>query len=156
MAPPAVGQQAPDFTLPGVAGGVRGSYALAAARGAPLVLAFYPGDDTFTCTRQLCSYQDDLTGLTGLGAALWGVSPQGLDSHERFAARRGLSFPLLADPDRQAIAAYGAAGPLGRTRRAVFVLDAAGVVRWAHLSTLGVTYVDSERIGAVLRGLTAG
>jgi peroxiredoxin Q/BCP len=106
-----------------------------------------------TCTKQLCSYQDDLSLLTGLGAQLWGISPQGLDSHERFAAKRGLSFPLLADPDRVAIKAYGVNGPLGHVKRSVFVLDTDGVVRWAHVSTLGITYQDTEKIAAALREL---
>jgi peroxiredoxin Q/BCP len=118
-----------------------------------VVLAFYPGDDTIVCTRQLCSYQDDLARLTDLGARVWGISPQDVDSHERFAAKRGLSFPLLADPDRIAIRAYGVGGPLGHTKRSIFVIDAEGVVRWSHTSMLGVTYQDSDTIADVLRGL---
>mgnify|MGYP003296415136 CR=1 FL=1 len=153
MASPAPGQPAPDFTLDGVEDGVRRTFSPSDARGSALVLAFYPGDDTMVCTKQLCSYQDDLSLLTGLGAQLWGISPQGLDSHEAFAAKRSLSFPLLADPDRVAIKAYGVNGPLGHTKRSVFVLDAEGVVRWSHVSTLGITYQDSEQIAAALRSL---
>ena len=153
MASPAPGQTAPDFTLEGVEDGVRRTFSLADARGSALVLAFYPGDDTLTCTKQLCSYQDDLSLLTGLGARLWGISPQGLDSHEKFAAKRSLSFPLLADPDRVAIKAYGVGGPLGHTKRSVFVIDAEGVVRWSHVSTLGITYQDSDKIAAALKSL---
>ena len=118
------------------------------------MLAFYPGDDTMTCTKQLCSYQDDLSLLTGLGATLWGISAQDVDSHERFAAKRSLSFPLLADPERKAIKAYGADGPLGRTKRAVFVLDADGVVRWTHVSLGLLGYQGSEQIAEVLRSLS--
>lgn len=117
------------------------------------MLAFYPGDDTLICTKQLCSYQDDLSMLTGLGATLWGISPQDLDSHERFAAKRALSFPLLADPDRVAIKAYGAAGPLGRTKRSVFVIDAGGTIRYAHVSGIGLTYQDTDTITAALTSL---
>jgi peroxiredoxin Q/BCP len=153
MASPAPGQPAPDFSLEGVVDGVRRTFSLADAQGAPLVLAFYPGDDTAVCTRQLCSYQDDLGLLTGLGARLWGISPQGLDSHERFAAKRSLSFPLLADPDRVAIRAYGVNGPLGHTKRSVFVLDGESVVRWAHVSSLGITYQDADTIAAALDAL---
>ena len=94
--------------------------------GTPVVLAFYPGDDTMVCTKQLCSYQDDLSMLSDLGAVLWGVSTQGLDSHERFAKKRGLTFPLLADVDKKVHRAYGTAGRLGLPRRAVFVVDAGG------------------------------
>ena len=153
MASPAPGQIAPDFSLDGVADGVRRTFSLVDARGSALVLAFYPGDDTPVCTRQLCSYQDDLGQLTGLGAQLWGISPQDLDSHERFAAKRSLSFPLLADPERIAIKAYGVGAPLGHTKRSVFVLDGQGVVRWAHVSTLGITYQDTDKIAAALKSL---
>jgi len=153
MASPAPGQTAPDFSLDGVENGVRRTFSLADARGSALVLAFYPGDNTPGCTRQLCSYQDDLGLLTGLGAQLWGISPQGLDSHEKFATKRSLSFPLLADPDRIAIKAYGVNAPLGHTKRSVFVIDAEGVVRWAHVSTLGITHQHMDTIAAELKAL---
>jgi peroxiredoxin Q/BCP len=153
MASPAPGQTAPLFSLEGVEGGVRRTFALPDARGSALVLAFYPGDNTPGCTRQLCSYQDDLGLLSGLGAQLWGISPQGLDSHERFATKRSLTFPLLADPDRVAIKAYGVNGPLGHTKRSVFVIDGEGVVRWSHVSALGITYQDSDTIAAALKSL---
>ncbi|MDX6197817.1 MAG: thioredoxin-dependent peroxiredoxin [Actinomycetota bacterium] len=148
---PALGQPAPDFTLPGITGAQRRSLTLSEARGSSVVLAFYPGDNTPVCTRQLCSYQDDLGTLTGLEAQVWGISSQDVDSHERFAAKRGLTFPLLADTDRAVQKLYGVAGPLGHTKRSIFVIDAAGVLRWSHISLLGVTYQDTEAIAAALR-----
>src|SRR3954468_13733442 len=151
--PPAVGAPAPDFSLPGIANGEERVFTLSEARGSCMVLAFYPGDDTMTCTRQLCSYQDDLGLLTGLGARLWGISPQDVTSHEKFAAKRGLSFPLLADPDRIAIKAYGVNGPLGHTKRSVFVIDGEGIVRWSHVSALGISYQDAEKIASALKAL---
>jgi len=153
MASPSAGQPAPDFTLEGIEAGVRRSFSLAQARAGALVLAFYPGDDTLTCTKQLCAYQDDLGLLTDLGATLWGISPQSVESHQKFATKRGLDFPLLADPDRVAIKAYGVNGPLGHTKRSVFVLDGDRTVRWSHVSTLGITYQDSEKIAEALRAL---
>jgi peroxiredoxin Q/BCP len=151
--PPAPGAPAPAFSLDGVEDGVRRTFTLADAHGSVLVLAFYPGDDTPVCTRQLCSYQDHLSELTGLQAQVWGISPQTVASHEKFAQKRGLSFPLLADPDRVAIKAYGVNGPLGHVKRSVFVLDKDGVVRWSHVSMLGITYQHSDTIANVLRGL---
>jgi thioredoxin-dependent peroxiredoxin len=151
--PPAPGAAAPAFALDGVEDGVRRTFSLEDARGSALVLAFYPGDDTMTCTKQLCSYQDDLSLLTGLGARLWGISPQDVQSHQKFAEKRGLSFPLLADPDRVAIKAYGVNGPLGHTKRSVFVIDADGIVRWSHVSALGITYQDTDKIAAALKAL---
>ena len=84
---------------------------------------------------------------------MWGISTQDLDSHARFAAKRGLTFPLLADTDKAVVAAYGVNGPLG-TRRSVFVVDADGVVRWRHVAAVGLTYRDAGEIAGVLAGLT--
>ena len=145
-------QPAPDFTLPASTPEGRTKLTLSAQTG-PVVLAFYPGDDTPVCTRQLCSYQDDLGMLTDLGATLWGISSQGLDSHESFATKRGLTFPLLSDQDKGVHALYGAKGLMGLPKRAVVVVDAAGVVRFHHASQVGLTYQDTDAIAAVLRGL---
>lgn len=149
------GDPAPDFTLPAWTSEGASELTLSAQRGAPVVLAFYPGDDTPVCTKQLCSYQDDLSLLTDLGASLWGVSTQDVASHERFAAKRGLTFPLLADTDKHVHTAYGAKGIGPLTKRAVVVVDADGVVRYHHASQLGLTYQDSDAIAAVLQGLSA-
>ncbi len=143
---------APDFTLPAWTPEGRTELTLS-QQATPVVLAFYPGDDTPVCTKQLCSYQDDLAVLTGLGAVLWGISSQGLDSHERFAARRGLTFPLLSDEDKAVHALYGAKGLMGLPKRAVVVVDAQGVVRFHHASQVGLTYQDSASIARVLEGL---
>ena len=146
-----IDRPAPDFTLPAWTPQGRTTLTLS-AQSSPVVLAFYPGDDTPVCTRQLCSYQDDLSALTGLGAVLWGISSQDLDSHERFAAKRGLTFPLLSDTDKRVHALYGAKGPMGLPKRAVVVV-ADGIVRWHHASQLGLTYQDTDTIADALRGL---
>jgi peroxiredoxin Q/BCP len=117
-----------------------------------VVLAFYPGDDTPVCTKQLCSYQDDLARFAEFDALVLGISAQNLDSHEAFAARRGLTFPLLADPDKAVHKLYGANGAF-LTKRAVFVVDAEGVLRWKHVSMLGLSYQDTGTIADVLRTL---
>lgn len=156
MAVPAVGAPAPDIDLPAWADGAQVRLSLAEQRGHPVVLAFYPGDETPVCTRQMCAYQDDLQVLRGLGAQVWGISSQDVASHARFAARRGLTFPLLADTAKSAQQAYGVVGPLGMTKRSVFVVDADGIVRWSHVSLLGITYQHVDTIADVLRGATAG
>jgi peroxiredoxin Q/BCP len=71
------------------------------------VLAFYPGDDTAVCTRQMCAYSSGLEEFTGLDAVVWGISRQDIDSHERFARKHGLRLPLLADTAGVAVGAYG-------------------------------------------------
>lgn len=150
---PRVGDPAPEIDLPGWHDGREHRYRLSEHRGRPVVLAFYPGDDTPVCTRQLCSYSDDLGALTATGAQIWAISPQDLASHQRFAAKRGLRLPLLADVDRVAVGAYGVGGLLGMVKRSVFVVDAGGRVAWAHVSTLGLTYRDSDELAAVLARL---
>jgi thioredoxin-dependent peroxiredoxin len=149
---PAPGDVAPTFTLPGTVDGNRSDYSLAAERGHPIVLAFYPGDETLVCTKQLCSYQDDLSAFSNLGAQLWGISSQDIDSHEAFQRNRHLSFPLLADEHNLVFAAYGLG--LGMTRRrAVFVIDSDGRVAWADVSRLGLSYQKTDAIAAALKDL---
>ena len=154
MPSPEIGTDAPDFVLDGTSPDGRQSYVLSDLRGRPVVLAFYPGDETPVCTRQLCSYQDDMGRFAEFDALVLGISPQNLDSHERFAARRGLTFPLLADPDKTVARLYGVTGTLG-IKRAVFVVDAEGIVRWRHVAALGLTYQDADTIAGVLRDLAA-
>ncbi len=144
---PSVGDGAPDFSLPGTGGR---SYTLAEFRGQPVVLVFYPGDNTPVCTKQLVSYTTDIGQFDGVGAQVLAISPQSVDSHEGFAAKHGFKFPLLADTDKRVAALYGTLGPLGYPRRSVFVVDADGVVRYAHRAIAGLTYrPTSELVRAV-------
>lgn len=138
-----VGDRAPDFELRGT--GER-TYRLSDYRGRWLVLAFYPGDFTPVCTRQFCSYRDAADRLDELDVDVLGISPQSLDSHERFQAKYGLTVPLLADPDRETIRAYGVLGPGGLVRRSIFIVDPSGIVRHRHVALLGLHYQDVEAL----------
>ncbi|MBA3303669.1 MAG: peroxiredoxin [Acidimicrobiia bacterium] len=137
-----IGDVAPDFTLPGTGGEV----VLSGLRGAPVVLVFYPGDNTPVCTTQLNSYNDDIGSFEGVGAALLAISPQDLASHEAFSSRHGFSFPLLADTDKAVGTAYGVIGPLGFYRRSVFVVDGEGVIRYAHRAMAGIRFKRSDEL----------
>lgn len=148
-----INSPAPDFTLPAWTADGATTLTLSEQRGAPVVLAFYPADNTPGCTKQLCSYQDDLAVLQGFGAVLWGISSQGVDSHRGFAEKRGLTFPLLADEDKAVHDLYGAKGLLGLPKRTVAVVDAEGVVRFHHASQLGLTHQSTDTIARVLREL---
>lgn len=143
MASPDVGDEAPDFTLSGTGGA---TFALAEQRGRPVVLVFYPGDDTPVCTVQLKSYRDDLGQFTELGATLWAISPQSVKSHDEFSDRHEFGFPLLADEDKATFRAYGCLGPLGFPRRSIFVIDRRGIVRYAHRSTAGMTFRKTDEL----------
>jgi thioredoxin-dependent peroxiredoxin len=154
---PDVGRAAPDFTLPGVLvhGGAaeRGDYTLSAQRGKPVVLAFYPGDNTSVCTKQLCSYTSGLDSFTGLGATVWGINPQDVDSHAGFARKYELGFPLLADVGLAVTRQYGIGLGGSGLRRSVFVIDGDGVLRWKHVTLVGLTFPKAETITAQLAAL---
>jgi thioredoxin-dependent peroxiredoxin len=136
----AIGDPAPDFTLEGT----EGDFVLSGHRGEIVVLLFYPGDETMVCTKQFCSYRD--TGLEGLGATVVGISSQDLASHQRFTEHHGLTVPLLADADKAVAKSYGVAAPIVGTRRAVFVVDEQGVVRFKHVHMLGLDYLDADQL----------
>ena len=150
MASPKVGEQAPNFTLAGTGGRL---YSLSEYRGLPVVLVFYPADDTPVCTTQLSTYSSEIERFSGLGAQVLALSPQGVESHERFAERLGLSFPLLADEDKEVGRLYGIVGPLGFYRRSVFVIDAEGVVRYAHRAMSGLTYRPTDELVEAIEAL---
>ena len=143
-----VGDRAPDFTLPGT--GAR-DYSLSEFTGHPVVLVFYPGDDTPVCTKQLNSYNDDLSQFAALGAQVLAVSAQDMESHEKFAKKHGFAFPLLSDTKKEIAGMYGTLGPLGFPRRSVFVIDGDGVIRYAHRAIAGLTYRPVDELVGVLK-----
>jgi peroxiredoxin len=142
-----VGDVAPEFTLQGTGGK---AYSLSEFRGQPVVLVFYPGDDTPVCTKQLNSYNNELSAFESVGAQVLAISAQDLTSHEQFAAKHGFQFPLLADTDKAVAALFGTVGPLGFPRRSVFVIDGQGVVRYAHRAIAGLTFRPVEELVAAV------
>ena len=135
------GDPAPTFSLPGVMNGERRTYTLEEFAGQPVVLIFYPGDNTPVCTRQLNSYTDDIDRFLELDAQLLAASPEDLDSHQGFADHQGgFAFPLLADVDKSLARDYGVLGPMGFYRRCVFVIDGDGVLAHVHRGYAGATF----------------
>lgn len=144
-----VGDPAPGFELPGTGGK---TYRLSDYRGQRVILAFYPGDFTVVCTKQFCSYRDQGERLDGLGATVLGISPQSVESHERFTEEKRLNVPLLADEDKAVARAYGVlAGPI--VRRAVFVVDEEGIVRHRKVTLAGLTYESVDDLEQALAKL---
>ena len=141
---PQVGEQAPDFELPGT----EGSFKLSEHRGERVVLLFYPGDNTPVCKRQFCSYRDRADDFAALDATVVGISSQDIDSHRGFIEKNSLTVPLLADVDRAVGKAYSAAG-----KRAVIVIDEQGVVRNRHDHRLGLDYQSVDDLRAALEAL---
>jgi peroxiredoxin Q/BCP len=135
--PVRVGDPAPDFDLVGIDGrtGLEGRWRRSDLLGAPLVVAFYPADDTPVCTAQLRSYTEGVGALDRLGASVLAISPQDVESHRAFAAANdGFAFPLLCDPDKAVGRAWGILGLRDLYRRSTFVVDAEGIVRYSHRS----------------------
>ncbi len=147
-----VGERAPAFTLPATGGG---TVSLEDFAGVPVVLVFYPGDDTPVCTKQLNSYNDDLDEFAALDAQILAISAQSVDSHEKFAGKHGFQFPLLADPDKAVAGLYGTLGPLGFPRRSVFIVDREGIVRYVHRAIAGLTFRPVSELVAALRSLSS-
>lgn len=153
-----VGEPAPDFTLAGVegTGGARREYTLSEFQGRAVVLAFYPGDNTPVCTRQLNTYTSEIDQFAETGAQVLALSPQSVDSHEKFAADQGgFAFPLLADIGKTVGQAYGVVGPVGFYRRCAIVVDPAGVVRYAHRAMTGATFRPTAELVEAVRAATA-
>ncbi len=123
------GQKAPEIDLPMVHGDQVGRWRLSAFRGRPVVLFFYPGDDTPVCTRQLCSLRDRWDEYQATGAEIVGINTDTLDKHRRFIANHGFPFPLLVDAEGVVTQAYEMNNIFG-VKRAVVLIDAEGVIRY--------------------------
>jgi peroxiredoxin Q/BCP len=126
------GERAPDFTLRADDGR---TIKLSALRGKPVVVYFYPKDDTPGCTREACAFRDRQAEIARLGATVLGISPDDVESHQQFRDKFDLNFPLLADPDHKVAEEYGAwreKNLYGNTvmgiQRSTFVIDAEGLV----------------------------
>jgi peroxiredoxin Q/BCP len=147
------GDRAPDFSLPDAGGKMVG---LADFRGRkPVVLYFYPKDDTPGCTKEACSFRDQYEDFTMAGAEVVGVSSDSGDSHRKFAKKYKLPFTLLSDRDGQVRKRYGVPATLGLLPgRVTFVIDKDGIVRHVFNSQLQATRHVQESLAA-LRGTSA-
>lgn len=137
------GDPAPDFSAPTQTGEI---ITLAGLRGRLVVLYFYPKDNTPGCTLEACSFRDRWSALQAAGAVVLGVSADAQVTHQRFARRFRLPFPLLTDPERRIIRAYGAESP-------------SRLLRWLGLGTRRMTYLigpDGRILEVWPRGGTAG
>lgn len=133
MAKLEAGGKAPDFSLPDQDGK---SVALKDFKGAPVVVYFYPADDTPGCTKEACAFRDHWEDFKKKGAVILGVSTDKVKSHDKFAEKFKLPFPLLADEDKKIVEAYGVWGPkmfMGReylgTTRATFLIGPDGRIK---------------------------
>jgi len=129
-----IGKSAPDFTLPNTS---RDAISLSALRGKKVVLAFFPAAFTGVCKKELCTFQESLSELNDANATVLGISVDAPFSNGAFASANGVTFDILSDYKREAVAAYGIelhdfAGMAGYTasKRAVFVVNEEGAVTY--------------------------
>jgi peroxiredoxin Q/BCP len=143
-----VGSSAPDFTLPSQSGALVSLKDFLGKR--PVVLFFYPRDDTPGCTRQACAIRDEFEEFGRLDAEVVGISSDSVASHERFAGRHGLPFALLSDEGGRVRRLFGVPNTFGLfPGRVTYVIDERGVVRHVFSSQLGVTRHVEEALGAL-------
>ncbi len=128
--PISANKPAPDFALPDDAGKTR---RLSDYRGKPIILYFYPADDTPGCTKEACNFRDDYSAYVKSGVTILGVSPDSVASHVKFKEKYQLPFPLLADEGHKVCDKYGVWGPkkmMGReydgVLRTTFLIDPEG------------------------------
>lgn len=143
------GDPAPDFALSDADGNV---VRLSDLRGRKVVVYFYPAALTPGCTKQACGFRDSLSSWTDAGYAVLGVSPDKPEKLARFREAEGLTFPLLSDPSRSVLEAWGAYGEkslYGKTVvgviRSTFVVDEAGVVERAMYGVKATGHVEKLR-----------
>jgi peroxiredoxin Q/BCP len=138
-----VGSAVPDFTMPAT---MAGKVSLAALKGKPFVLYFYPKDDTSGCTAQACEFRNTLSVFNNLGAEVIGVSKDTMESHEKFSRKYNLTFPLASDETSGICEKFGTwvqKSMYGRSymgiERSTFVIDSKGVIRavWRKVSVPG-------------------
>jgi len=145
----ATNEKAPDFSLQSDSGEY---FQLSEHAGERLLLVFYPGDNTPVCTAQLCEYRDGIESFADLGVKVIGISSDGLESHQKFRAKHDLPFVLLSDPDLEVAKLYGCKGVLGM-KRAIYLIDEQGLVRYAHIEALALFRRRAEELLDVIKAL---
>ncbi len=149
---------APDFSLPADDGSVFSlsgfltAAKLAGNSHARVLLVFYPADESPVCTAQLCEYRDEIDEFKGLNATIIGISAQDSKSHIKFKQKRQLPFTLLSDVGLHVAKLYGAKGLLGM-KRATFLVDSNGILRYQHVEATALFRRTAEELVGVLKRL---
>ena len=146
---PILNEKAPDFCLQGDNGE---EFCLSDQAGQRMLLVFYPGDNTPVCTAQLCEYRDGIESFAGLGVSVVGISSDDLESHQAFRNKHDLPFVLLSDPDLEVAKLYGSKGRFGM-KRAVFLVDEEGIVRYVHVEALAVFRRSADELLEAIEAL---
>lgn len=133
-----IGKRAPEFDLEDQ-DGKRHTLQSLLGKG-PLILYFYPADFTPGCTKEACTFRDLQKDLVLAKLRVVGISPQDAASHQRFAAKHQLNFPLLVDPDKKTVKAYDLDGPLGiGVRRGTYLIGTDGLIKDSVLADFQIS-----------------
>jgi peroxiredoxin len=150
------GQAAPDFTLPDQD---KNMVTLSALKDKNIVLLFFPAAFTGTCTKELCQTRDDIAFYNGVNAQVYGLSVDLPFSLNKFRAEQNINFPLLSDFNKEASNNYGSIyqdwilGLKGVSNRSAFVIDKAGIVRYAEVLEDATKIPDFEAIKKILEAI---
>ena len=145
-----VGASIPEFSLKASDGRMVSSESL---RGQRYVLYFYPKDDTPGCTTEACQFRDERPRFDGIKVPVFGVSADTDSSHQKFANKFQLNFPLLADPDKVAVKAYDVDGPLGfGVRRGTYLIGKDGRIQDSVLADLRIGAHEAFVANAIKSG----
>ncbi len=143
------GDEAPDFTLPDADGSL---VSLSSLRGQRVIVYFYPAAMTPGCTKEACDFSDSMPDLQSVGLSVLGISPDAPAKLAKFREKEGITFPLLSDPDRTVLTAYGAYGEkmnYGKKTmgviRSTFVVGADGKVEKAYYGVKATGHVERLR-----------
>lgn len=140
-----IGQIAPGIDLPD---GEGKSWRLNEFRGRPVVLLFYPADETPTCTKQLCSVRDNWARYQATGAEVVGINAESVEKHKRFAEHHSLPLRLLSDTTGSVIRAFDMKNLIG-TRRGIVVIDRDGIIRYRRVVFPVFRPSDDEVLAAI-------
>ncbi|HEV8354484.1 MAG TPA: peroxiredoxin [bacterium] len=153
-----VGQKVPNVSL---IAGDRTPVRLADLLGRPTVLLFFPGAFTGVCTKEMCTFRDDLSRFNDLGAQVLAISVDSPYAQQAFKEANGLNFPLLSDFTREAVKAFGVEDPnflkgmmAGTAKRSAFVVDANGTVTYRWVSDNPGVEPNYDEVAAAVKRLT--
>lgn len=148
-----VGKIAPDFTLRDQNHQAVQLYKV--LENGPTLLAFYPGDFTPICTKQLCNYSDNIATFKHFGMQILGISANTPDSHAKFVKKYNFPFPLLADPNKVITKTYGCQSlfMLGKTSRAVFIVSPKRLILYRYVEPTVLTHKNAGELALILQDM---
>ncbi|MDZ4676677.1 MAG: peroxiredoxin [Oligoflexia bacterium] len=148
-----IGKKAPDFTLKDHHGGTVTLSQVSAV--APTILAFYPGDFTPVCTKQMCNYRDNFENFIKFGVQVFGISHNDTEKHVEFAEKYDFPFLLLSDPDHLVAKSYGCTSLLmfGQVSRAVFIINTKGYILYRYVEPTILTHRNAGELVKILEDL---